>query len=209
MAWFTRITRFGDVHFVFGQEKANTCGPACALMCYTKINKLSPGSSLYNDTQKFQDLYEEWYQKPYDGEAEGTWPEGLVYALNKMGCGKWTKTSVSGSDASQKIIDLVGTQGAFGAVMTVNPIIVGVNWDGSTASHWVCIDTVRGAFGSTYATICDPGDAGLHVQKITAGKPFVYEAEATIQFNLWGSAGEYSQPATGRVRSWPIIHRTA
>ena len=28
MAWFTRFTRFGDMHFVFGQEEGMTCGPS-------------------------------------------------------------------------------------------------------------------------------------------------------------------------------------
>jgi len=38
MAWFTRITRFGDVHLVYGQEHDRSCGLACIMMCVFKLN---------------------------------------------------------------------------------------------------------------------------------------------------------------------------
>ena len=208
MAWFTRISRFGDVHFVFGQEQGMTCGVASALMCYTKINKLSPTAVMYSTTQRFKELYETWSGSPYDGATTGTWPDGLVYALNQMNCGRWTKTSASGNTAVDTITSLVGTVSGFGPTVFVNPIIVGVNWDGSTASHWVVIDTIRSVLLFSYATVCDPWDAGLHVQRIRSGQNFVYEAGDTMQFNFSGSHFTYSQPSTGRVSVWPIIHRT-
>lgn len=207
MAWFTRITRFGDAHFVFGQEQNMTCGPSCALMCYTKINKLTPGMQMYATTERIKDHYARWLGSAYDGSVAGTWPDGLAYALNRMNCGRWTTTSVQGNRAVNRIVDLVGTSGAFGPTVEVNPIIVGVNWDGSTASHWVVIDTIREFAGSLYATICDPWDAGLHVQRVTPGQDFVYQAGDTAHIDFWGTHFTYSQPSTGRVRAWPIIHR--
>lgn len=206
MAWFTRFSRFGDMHFVFGQEQGMLCGPASARMCYTKINKLSPGAALYGTTKKIQDLYARWLGSAYDGATEGTWPEGLVHALNNLNCGRWRKDSYAPNDAAQAIAYFVGTRGAVGPAVDVSPVIVGVNWDGSTASHWVCVDTVRNAFGNLYATVCDPWDAGLHVQKMTIGKAFVYSADTTLGVDLWGTHFSYDQPSTGRVKDWPIIH---
>jgi hypothetical protein len=89
----------------------------------------------------------------------------------------------------------------------VNPIILGVNWDGSTASHWVCIDTIRTAFGTTYATICDPWDADVHVQSFSKGSPFVYHAAEQIHVDFWGTHYKYTAPSTGRVSQWPMIYR--
>lgn len=206
MAWFTRFTRFGDIHYVFGQEQGMACGLASALMCYTKINKLSPGSPSYNTTAKIQQLYTKWLAGAYDPTTTGTWPDGLVYALNQLNCGRWKKDSYSPNNAAQAIAHFVGVRGAFGPAVTVTPVIVGVNWDGSTASHWVVVDTVRSAFGNLYATINDPWDASVHVQKMEYGKAFVYEAAPTIGIDFGGTHYEYDQPSTGRVKDWPIIH---
>lgn len=209
MAWFTRFTRFGDVHYVFGQEQAMTCGPSSVLMCYTKLTKFSPSATGYDDTQKIRDYYAEWSGAAYDGSTTGTWPAGLVYALNKLGFGRWTHAVYDPQATSSKIIELVGSSGGIGPTATVKPIIVGVNWDGSTASHWVCIDTVRSLFGSSYATVCDPWDASVHVQSISPGTQFSYSAEPTIGIDFGGTHYEYDQPSTGRVRQWPIIHLAA
>ncbi len=207
MAWFTRFTRFGDIHFVFGQELGNTCGPSAALMCYTKLMKLSPGAKLFGNSNQMELWYQEWYGKPYDGTKEGTWPEGLVYALNKSGCGRWRCDKYSPVDATDAIDKFVGTtSGVVGPTVNCTPVIVGVNWDGSTASHWVCIDTVREVMGLKFATICDPWDANVHVQHITVGQPFVYMAKQEQRVDLWGTHFEYNQPSTGRVKDWPIIH---
>ena len=45
MAWFTRLTRFGDVHLVYGQEAGMSCGIASVMMCAFKLNKLTPGAT--------------------------------------------------------------------------------------------------------------------------------------------------------------------
>lgn len=206
MAWFTRFTRFGDVHYVFGQEQGMTCGPSSALMCYTKITKLTPGSVSYNTTQRIKDLYEQWQGAPYDGSQVGTWGEGLVYALNRMNCGRWRCDTYAPNDTAQAIAYFVGQTGGWGATVNVKPVIVGVNWDGSAASHWVCIDTIRSFAGNSYATVCDPWDANVHIQRMTVGQQFVYDAEPVFGVDFGGTHYEYSQPSTGRVRQWPIIH---
>lgn len=208
MAWFTRFTRFGDVHWVFGQEQGMTCGPASALMCYTKVMKLSPSGVGYSTTQRIQDYYAQWNGQAYDGSAVGTFPGGLVYALNQMNCGSWRQTTVSATGASAAITRYVGASSGLGPAAGMSPIIVGVNWDGSTGSHWVCIDTVRSFLGTNYATVCDPWDASVHVQSMSGGA-FTYDAAPTWGVDFGGEHYEYSQPSTGRVRSWPIIHLTS
>jgi hypothetical protein len=45
MAWFSRFTRFGDMHLVYGQEANMSCGIASVMMCVFKINKLNPGAT--------------------------------------------------------------------------------------------------------------------------------------------------------------------
>lgn len=210
MAWFTRFDRFGDMHFVYGQERDNTCGPASAMMCILKINKLAPGKTALQSEQQVRDAYGRWQKAPYDGRAHGTHPDGLVEILNAANCGRWTSSMVSAQDSSRRIIDLVGaTPASSGSILNVNPIIIGVNWDGSTASHWVVIDTVRSLKGAYYATVCDPADANLHVQKFAPGQPFVYEARTALAVDLWGERNKdaYAGGATGRVRVWPFIHR--
>jgi len=212
MAWFTRFDRFGDMHFVYGQERENTCGPSCVMMCVLKINKLAPGRSALYLEETIRADYGAWQHAPYSGHDYGTYPEGLVSILNGLNCGRWTHSTVTAGASSQKIIDLVGTSSAFsGPIVRCNPIIIGVNWDGSTASHWICVDAVRSVAGRYYATVCDPADADLHVQSFKPGEPFVYHASPQISFDLWGQrdANAYSGGATGRVRDWPFIYRTA
>lgn len=210
MAWFTRFSRFGDIHFVYGQERENTCGPSSVMMCVAKINKIAPGKTAVYLEEQIRNMYGAWQNAPYNGRDYGTYPAGLVDILNNLNCGRWTHTMVPAAQSASKIIELVGSSSAFsGPVVKVKPIIVGVNWDGSTSSHWIVIDTVRTVFGSTYATVCDPADADVHVQKITAGQPFVYEANTAISFDFWGQrdANAYAGGATGRVKDWPMIHQ--
>lgn len=48
--WFTRFTRFGDTHLVFGQEQGISCGLACVIMAAYKINKLTPSvKAMYDE----------------------------------------------------------------------------------------------------------------------------------------------------------------
>lgn len=211
MAWFSRFTRFGDMHLVFGQEADMSCGIASVMMCVFKINKFVPGKTAVHVNTDIYDAYSKASGGKYKPEERGTHPTHLVTVLNSLKCGRWTWTSASGPAASKKIIDLVGVTPAPGPTVTVNPIIIGVDWVGSGA-HWVVVDTVRGVFGWNYATICDPWDANVHVQSIDASKPFIYKAgEGGFAIDFWGEhkgqTSPYNPGKTGVVKTWGIIHR--
>lgn len=45
MAWFTRVTRFGDAHMVYAQEKQRTCGRASVMLAIFKKNTRVPGKT--------------------------------------------------------------------------------------------------------------------------------------------------------------------
>ena len=57
MAWFTRFTRFGDVHLVYAQEQQNSCGIACVMMTVFKINKLTPGVRALHTEREIYGVY--------------------------------------------------------------------------------------------------------------------------------------------------------
>src|SRR5580658_1870572 len=144
MAWFTRFDRFGDIDFVYEQEREDSCGPACVMMAVMKINKTSPGHPALFLESTIRGDYGTWQKKPYDGRAYGTYPEGLITILNSLHCGRWAQASPGATGTAGKIIEVVGTNSALsGPTLDCNPVIVGVNWDGTTASHWILIDTVR------------------------------------------------------------------
>lgn len=215
MAWFSRFTRFGDAHLVYGQEADMSCGIASVLMCVFKINKIAPGKAALYLEKEIYKKYAAAAGTKYDAkvaEKRGTGPMALVTVLNQLNCGKWKWDKVAAAAASKKIIDTVGVTKGWGPTVTVKPIIVGVDWD-SGGAHWVVIDTVREFAGSHYATVCDPWDTNVHVQKLTAGHPFVYEAgQAGFAVDFWGShkgqSSPYKKSKRGQVKIWGIIHRT-
>lgn len=47
MGWHTRVTRFGDVHMVFGQEKENTRTIACVIMAAFQIHGIVRGEPTF------------------------------------------------------------------------------------------------------------------------------------------------------------------
>jgi hypothetical protein len=52
MAWFSRFTRFGDVHWVYGQERNISCGVACVIMAVFKTHKFTPGTkAVYSENE--------------------------------------------------------------------------------------------------------------------------------------------------------------
>jgi hypothetical protein len=213
MAWFSRFTRFGDMHLVFGQEANMSCGIASVMMCVFKINKLSPWNQAIHVNTDIYKAYSTASGGQYKPETRGTHPNHLVTVLNSLKCGRWTWSNVSAAAASKKIIDLVGVTPAPGPTLTVNPIIIGVDWD-SGGAHWAVVDTVRGVMGWTYATICDPWDANVHIQAIDASKPFVYKADEggfAVDFGgeHKGQTSPYKPGARGRIQTWGIIHRIA
>lgn len=211
MAWFSRITRFGDVHMVYGQEAGMSCGIASVLMCVFKINKLSPGKQAVQIESDVYNAYSTASGAQYKPEKRGTHPTHLVTVLNGLNCGKWTWSNKAGVDASKFIIEKVGICGGLGPTVDCNPIIVGVDWDGGGA-HWIVIDTIRDFFGSKYSTVCDPWDANVHVEKISRSKAFEYTpGDGGFSVDFWGEhkgqSSPYGETDRGLVKTWGIIHR--
>ncbi len=211
MAWFSRITRFGDVHLVFGQEANMSCGIASVMMCVFKIKKMQPTTKVVYENTEIYKAYSTQSGGVYKPDQVGTHPNHLVKVLDSLGCGKWTWSQLSGAAAADKIIKTVGVSAAPGPTLRVNPVIIGVDWSGGGA-HWAVVDTIRSVFGWNYATVCDPWDANVHVQPIDASKPFVYKAdEGGFAMDFWGEHKGQTKPyptgAKGHIKTWGIIHR--
>jgi hypothetical protein len=210
MAWFTRFTRFGDVHLVYGQEAGNSCGIASIMMCVFKINKLTPGSTAVTVEKDIYKKYEAAMGGGYvyTPETVGTYPEKLATILNSFTTGNWKWHQTPVNDVGQVLTDQVGVRGMFGPSLDVNPVILGVDWD-TTGAHWVVVDTIRDVLGTRYATVCDPWDSNVHMQKFATGSPFVYDPNSggfTIDF--WGKHKDYtSNSAKGQVKTWGMIYR--
>lgn len=212
MAWFSRFTRFGDVHLVYGQEANMSCGIASVMMCVFKINKLKPGATAVTVEKDIYKKYEATIGKAYTPESTGTYPTGLATVLNEFTTGTWRWHQTPVNDVPQVLIDQVGVTPGLGPTVDVNPVILGVDWDLGGA-HWVVVDTVREWVGSNYATICDPWDTNVHIQKFSTGGPFFYDAASGgFMVNLWGTNKGETQPykgnaAKGQVKTWGMIYR--
>jgi hypothetical protein len=75
------------------------------------------------------------------------------------------------------------------------------------------VDTIRELLGSQSATICDPWDTNVHIQKLTIGSAFVYDAASGgFAIDCWGSNKGQTKPyqgnaARGQVKTWGMIYR--
>ncbi len=213
MAWFTRLTRFGDVHLVYGQEANMSCGIASVMMCVFKVNKLTPGADSVTVEKDIYQKYSAALGSGYAPETTGTFPQHLATVMTNFTPGTWRWHNYAPTDVPQKLLDKVGTNAGLGAVVTVEPVILGVDWDQGGA-HWIVVDTIRDMFGNHYATVCDPWDANVHMQKFNVGGPFYYDAgSGGFMMNFWGNSpkGE-TQPyqgnaAKGQVKNWGMICR--
>jgi hypothetical protein len=213
VAWFTRLTRFGDVHLVYGQEANMSCGIASVMMCVFKVNKLTPGSTSVTVEKDIYQKYSAVMGSAYTPETTGTFPQHLATVLNSFTSGNWAWHNFSPTDVPQKLVDKVGTTSGFGAVVNVEPVILGVDWDQGGA-HWIVVDTIRDMLGQSYATICDPWDANVHMQTFKVGDPFYYDASSGgFMMNFGGTAPKGdTQPyqgaaAKGQVKNWGMICR--
>ncbi|MFN8176827.1 MAG: hypothetical protein U0167_02815 [bacterium] len=212
MAWFSRFTRFGDMHLVYGQEANMSCGIASVIMCVFKINKLRPGSQAVQVEKDIYDKYSKASGGAYKPEQKGTRPEHLVTVLDSLDCGKWTWAAIPADSAANRIVQEVGIVHGLGPTVGVNPVIIGVDWDAGGA-HWVVIDTIRHFNGKNYATICDPWDTNVHIEDVTAGKAFTYAAgQGGFKLDFWGTnkgqTSPYGATDMGRVKTWGMIYRT-
>jgi hypothetical protein len=213
VAWFTRLTRFGDAHLVYGQEANMSCGIASLMMCVFKINKLTPGATSVTVEKDIYQKYSQVMGSGYSPETTGTYPQYLATVLNSLTSGTWRWHNYAPTDVPQKLLDKVGLTAGLGAVVDVEPVILGVDWDLGGA-HWVVVDTIREAVGSQYATICDPWDANVHMQAFSVGSPFFYDAASGgFMLNIWGTAPKgdtkpyQGVAAKGQVKNWGMICR--
>lgn len=207
MAWFSRITRFGDLHMCFAQERNISCGVACVIMAAFKINKLTPGvDATFSENDVLARATALFGPNPL-GTGGLNNPQMTTLLNDPMfNMPGWTLSTLPPSQVPQRIIDEVGVTGGFGPTVDVTPCIVGVDWHGG-GGHWVLIDTVRTFFGTRYATVCDPWDGSVHVTELTPGATFAYTGESVIDFDFWGERNHYTSPSTGGALLGDIICR--
>lgn len=201
MGWFVRYTRFGDAHLVFGQEARMSCGIASILMCVFKINKFSIGKDATRKNTEIYDMYSSIVSArtgtsyTYDPNTTGTHPELLAEVLNRLDCGKWVGGRVSATQLSGIIDRNMGKTGGLGPTVNVNPVIAGVGWN-PQQGHATVIDTVRKWNGKTYATLCDPWDANVHIVPFDPKAPFTYRpANGGLKVDFWGATQADTRPA--------------
>ena len=218
MVWFTRFTRFGDVHLVYGQERGQSCGPSSVAMCVAKIKKLSSPGAIQSE-QAIRQLYASTVGGSSAFVFNNSNVSGLVTILNKLSCGNWTAEGYG----YQRLVDVVGENSALsGPIITVNPVILRIGWPNGSG-HFVVVDTIRTFLGSEYATVCDPWDANVHVTEFDRSG-FSYKAKPVMGVDLWGTATHvweeggtvhsqersefgYAPAGTTGIPNW-IIYRT-
>ena len=142
MAWFSRFTRFGDAHLVYGQEANMSCGIASVMMCVFKINKLKPGKDAVTVETDITKRYTSALGSAYNPEVSGTYPTLLAQLLNRFTSGNWAWHQTAPNDVGKVLTDQVGLSGPVGPIVDVEPAILGVDWDQGGA-HWVVVDTIR------------------------------------------------------------------
>ena len=206
MPWFTRFSRFGDIHYVYSQAAENSCGIASVMMCVFKSNKLTPGAAAVTKEEEVYKVYGDVAGVNYDGSAY-SFATKLDNTLNKLNCGKWKAEYVGPDKVGERIVKVCGKTSGFGPTLGTSPIIVLVGWE-SAGAHFVVVDTVRTVFGSRlYATVCDPWDAQLRVTNFSTGADFKYSTGQTIQLNLEGTPQhEYGSRQNGTANGW-VVHK--
>lgn len=207
MAWFSRFTRFGDMHWVFGQERNISCGVACIIMAAFKINKFTPGvqASFSEDDVLSRATV---LMGPNPLGTDGLSNPQMVTLLNDpmFNMGGWRLDTLPQTSVPNSIITQVGVASGFGPTLDVKPVIVGIDWIGGKG-HWVLIDTVRTFMGSTYATVCDPQDANVHVTELATNSTFNYTGQRIWGRELWGKPIGYDAPNVGGAFIGDIISR--
>ena len=204
MPWFSRLTRFGDVHFVYSQAAENSCGIASVMMCVFKVNKLLPARAVHKEQEVYQ-VYGNVSGAAYDG-SNYSYANHLANTLNRLNCGNWVYENVGAENVAARITSVCGATSGLGPTVNVSPVIVLIGWDNGGA-HFVVVDTVRSIMGRKYATVCDPWDAQLRVTHFRSGNNFNYSTQQTVQLNLEGTPQhEYGQRENGVANGW-VIHQ--
>ena len=207
MAWFSRITRFGDVHWVFGQEREISCGVACAIMAAFKINKLVPGTkAIFDEDTVLEKAVGLLGPNPLG--ASGLSTAKLVQLLNHpdLKMPGWRHEQLAPGAVPRKLIDIIGVTNGFGLTINSKPAVVGIDWKGG-GGHWVLVDSIRSLIGKKYATVCDPWDANVHVTSLQTDKTLLYTGKAAPKVDLWGQHHEYNAPSEGGAFIGDVIYR--
>lgn len=206
MTWFTRFTRFGEMHMVFSQENSNSCGIACVRMVVFKINKLQPRALAVRSEQSIDADYSKVIGAPYDGSAYSN-ATFLFKLLNQYTSGTWKAEYAGPEVIGQKLVDCVGVNGTPGAA-TGAPVIVLVGWSAGGA-HFVVVDSINMFRGQLYASVCDPWDGNVHVTPFAPGQPFNYTG-APVPWSWSLGAPEHAYdggPSSGAGNGW-IIYKS-
>lgn len=204
MAWFTRFTRFGDMHFVYAQEEGKTCGIACVMMVVFKLNKLASGkTATYNETQIYK-TYSAASGAEYEGDSS-TNVLHLASTLGKLNVGSWKAERLDPNKVGDKLVEKVGTASAFsGPIVNVRPAILLVRW-ARGGGHFVVVDTIRTLFKNYYAIVCDPWDGNVHVTAFKPGQSFDYVAnQVPFSWDLGGKRHDYSRESQTANNRWLI-----
>ena len=218
MAWFSRVTRFGDVHFVYAQEAENSCGIASVVMTVFKINKLVPGAAALHREREVYRHYSAVTGSTYDGSAY-SFADDLASVLNCLNVGTWEGKFIGASNVSQAIVDSVGVDtpglsllaGPLAPAAYVGnqlrqriPIIVLVGWNAGGA-HFVVVDTVNNTPFGMYASVCDPWDGNVHITGFRTGSAFNYVgAPVPLSWDLGGRRHDYSTTSPGSPNGWVV-----
>lgn len=221
MAWFSRFTRFADVHLVYAQEADNSCGIACVMMTVFKVNKLVPGAQAVHKEEEIYRVYGNVVGSTYDGSTY-TFADKLATVLNRLNVGSWAASYIGPAAVGQAIVDSVGIdypgQSLLAGVNApaayianqlkpIKPIILLVGWNAGGA-HFVVVDVVNRTPFGMYASVCDPWDGNVHITEFTTTAPFNYTgAPVPLSWDLGGRRHDYSPTSTGSPNGW-VVQRT-
>lgn len=199
MQWYSRISRFGDIHMVYGQKWANSCGLASTVMCAFKTNKFAPGQQAVYEEQKIKDEYSKVLGAVYDPVTQYTFGSKLAAVLKTVTGKDWISERPSDADQVATILSNVDAYSALSIGPTISSKCCILLADWGNGAHWVVADSVRTLMGFQWVTICDPWDTNLHIVRMTKGQPVVYDASDVVAGVDFGSSG--SQASGGAVQT--------
>lgn len=223
MGWFVRVTRFGSVHMVYGQEKDCSCGIASIIMINFKMKKgriaaaastasipvigpaIAPaltGLALKDAVAAEEEVYKTYSEvsgTKYDGSTY-TWSDQLPKVMNKLGIGTWKDKFVGESGVAGAILDSVDSNSY--------PILLHTTWNVGGGGHFIVCDQVHDFMGTKYACICDPWNGDVVITSFEKGKIFNYTGKDPAgSWSIGGIKHSYDTPNPGKMSGW-VIQRT-
>ncbi len=177
------------------------------IMAAFKINKIAPGTkALFSEADILAKATAMFGPNPL-GTAGFNNPQ-ILQMLNHadLKMTGWNFKRLAKPDVPDKIIQEVGVTSGFGVVISVKPMIVGIDWKGG-GGHWVVVDTVRTFMGKKYATVCDPWDANLHIVPLKKNQTFSYTGKSVVGVDFWGERYNYDTPSEGGAFLGDVLWR--